>query len=356
MRKIYTLTFHRVLNYGAVLQAYALIRYLEEEGLEARNLNYLPWYFLWQVYRPAKSLRRTIQKLKKICYFSQFCKEHLKITSASFFTSKSFERINDASVFICGSDQIWNKNLTRKNLDDGFFLKHIKNKHKKISYAASAGSARLINSKDEVRPLLESFDAIGVREDILADDIKKISSKLDPTVVVDPCLLIKDYSAVEICTRVPNYNYIVSYVVGSGESLESFDNYIFKLKEMMGIPVVHIGAKPIASADRSFFDLAPGEWVAFIKKARFVATNSFHGTAFSINFEKQFLFFPNCIDNLNSRQETLLRNLGLMDRYVRSIDRLNYKCLEELEYSVVSQRLKSLVDQSKKFLLKSINI
>ena len=234
-------------------------------------------------------------------------------------------------------------------------MKNIKNHHRRVSYAASAGSARLIDDADEARELLKKFQNIGVREDLLANDIIDISPELFPTVVVDPCLLIKDYSEIEINCRVPSYKYILSYVVGSGVTLEHFNDYIGKLKNIMNIPVVHIGSKGIDNADINILDLAPGEWISFIKNADFVGTNSFHGTAFSINFEKQFLFFPHYLPNLKSRQMTLLRSLGLMDRFVEDIISLTHDRIGLVDYSIVSPKLEVLVAESRDFLLKSLD-
>ncbi|MNO44323.1 Polysaccharide pyruvyl transferase [compost metagenome] len=194
-----------------------------------------------------------------------------------------------------------------------------------------------------------------MREDILAEDIKSLASDLNSRVVVDPSLLINDYSQIENCQRIPECDYIVTYVVGSGETLEKFNEYIKILKKKLNLPVYHIGAKSIESADHNLLDVGPDEWVAFIRSAKFVGTNSFHGTAFSVNFEKQFLFFPHAVENLNTRQTTLLKRIDLLDRLIPTPSALATLRIEKIDYSKVTPKLRGIISESKDFLLSALN-
>lgn len=353
MKKVYVITFQKALNYGAALQAYALAKYLRSSNFEVEIINYAPTYFLLQTYRPAKGIKKSFDKLKKILAFSAFSSKHLPLTKNIYFTSKSITKISDGDAFICGSDQIWNYRLTGGKFDKAFFLDFVPADSRRIAYAASAGSIRVHDHISEVKELTSKFHAIGAREETLASDLEGMIDNTRLTVVVDPSLLIKDYVDVFDQRRIPVTKYILSYVVGSGEMLDKYEQAVTELKKTTDIPVIHIGAKHVNSADINILDVSPGEWVSFIKNSEFVITNSFHGTAFSINFEKQFIFIPHIVENLNARQTTLLARVGLMNRCALHTKDIKFD-KQAINYSEVSPKLESVVHASKQFLLESL--
>lgn len=353
MKKVYIITFQKALNYGAALQAYALAKFLRSSDFEVEIIDYMPTYFMFQTYRPAKGIKKSIEKFKKILAFSAFSSKHLPLTKNRYFSSKSISKISDGDAFICGSDQIWNYRLTGGKFDKAFFLDFAPAETRRIAYAASAGSIRVHDHTSEVKELTSKFYAIGAREETLASDLEDMIDKTRLTVVVDPSLLIKDYIDVYDQQRIPATKYILSYVVGSGEMLAKYEDAVIELKKTTNIPIIHIGAKHINSADVNILDISPGEWVSFIKNADFVITNSFHGTAFSINLEKQFIFIPHILENLNARQTTLLNRVGLMNRCANDTKDVRYD-EQAINYSEVSPKLESVVHASKQFLLESL--
>lgn len=354
MKKVYTVTFQRVLNYGAVLQAYALMKFLESHDYDVEVLDYAPSYFLLQTYRPAKGYQKTIDKYRKFHKFKNFRNKYMSLTPKAYYSLNALSKLPAAHAVVCGSDQIWNLNLTNKNFDPTFFLDFAKGDTKRIAFAASAGSIRLNDSASIVKPFLEAFDSIGTRESILAEDVKEIAPDTNPVVVVDPCLLIKDYTEVFDDTRIPKGEFIVSYVVGSGEMLERFNARIKEFKKYSDLPVIHIGSKGIDAADVNILDIGPSDWVTFIKRAKYVVTNSFHGTAFSINFEKNFIFVAHIVSNLNARQTTLLTSVGLMDRMLKDNEALTTKKISDIDYTRVTPILNEVVTKSQHFLIESL--
>lgn len=352
MKTVYTVTFQRVLNYGAVLQAYALLRYLNEQGVDAKVIDYAPSYFLLQTYRPAKGIKKTIDKYKKFRKFKAFRQKHMKLTPKTYYSFDSLKNLPKADAVVCGSDQIWNYNLTGKDFDPTFFLNFAPANTKRIAFAASAGSIRIKDFGSKVKSYLESFHTIGTREENLAQDVKEVAPNTTPVVVVDPCLLIKDYTPVFDDKLIPKQEYVVSYVVGSGEMLTRFNQRIAQFKQNNSIQIIHLGAKPIRAADQNVLDIGPSDWVTFIKHAKYVITNSFHGTAFSINFEKNFVFVPHVLENLNARQTTLLNNVGLIDRMLSDEDELHH--ISDINYNEVTPKLDALVHNSQQFLLDSL--
>lgn len=353
-KKIYTLTFHHVLNNGGVIQAYALQRFLKESGFETKIINYLPTYFLFQTYRPAKGFMKTWEKIKKIRTFAKFRKHFLEIDSQVIRASSQLAKIDDAYAVIVGSDQVWNPRLTGGNVDRTFYLESLPAGTKKISYAASSGGESLLKNSELVTSWLSSFTFLGVRESGLSCELESELGLEGSEVVLDPSLIIDDYSEVIDSRRVPEGGFLLTYIVASGDTLRSFDAYISKLKASLGVKVVHIGVKDINSADVTMKNVGPREWLAFIQKAGLVVTNSFHGVALSLKFERQFVFFPNHNEALNQRQETLLASLALEGRTAEKFESASFK-LPQIDYESISPRLNKMVEKSRESLLKALN-
>lgn len=355
-KKIYTITFHHVLNYGAVLQAYALSKFLKNNGLNVEIIDYRPHYFMFQTYRPRKGFFKTINKIKKISRFAKFRKNHLSITPKTFFSVKSlkthFRTTKD--VFICGSDQIWNANLTNNRLDNGFFLNFLPESATKISYAASIGNTSFKEGNHkEVFEKLKSFQTILVREDFASDQVAKVSSNtIKPSIVVDPTLLIDDYSEILDFSLVPDYPYIVSYLT---EDSDAVRDYIKKVVDYTKLPLINLGHHYISDAQKNYLYESPSKWLGVFSKATYVCTNSFHGNAYSLIFKRNFTVFSRTTKiELNRRQLTLLENLGLEHRFIYKTIYFNEKHLEEIDYNTVSVKYKELIKQSKDSLIKAI--
>jgi len=360
---IYTLTYQRALNFGAVLQAYALAKFLNNQGYETQVIDYLPLYMHLQTKRPMKSIGGTIDKYKKYKKFAQFRAQFLPLTQSTYYSNKALAKLPNPEALIVGSDQVWNPNLHGKHFDTSFLF-DFKNSNtdiqtssntKKLAYAASAGSVRFTDvTNDKVNKLLHDFTAIGCREGVLKEDIDSLL-KADTDVVLDPSLLLQDYSEVEDKSCVPDHDYLVSYVVGSGEMLSTFNERVEEAKALFGLPVIHIGAKAVGNADENRLDIGPSQWFTLIKNAKFVVTNSFHGCAFSVNFQKQFIAIPHKLTELNQRQKTLLQGVGLSSRLLDDGQKLTQVNTNLIDYEPVSAKLSVLVQQSREFLLRHLD-
>ena len=368
---IYTLTYQRALNFGAVLQAYALAKFLNNNGHQTQVIDYLPLYMHLQTKRPMKSVRGTIDKYKKYKKFAAFRRSFLPMTPNTYYRNSALSRLPNMDALIVGSDQVWNPMLHGKTMDTSFLFDFAAPSVNKLAYAASAGSVRFssvansMNIKHKVGAQLKEFKAIGCRESVLKEDVDAIldqgnestgsSLQVTTDVVLDPSLLLKDYSEVEDLSCVPNFDYVVSYVVGSGEMLSTFNSRVAEAKVQFGLPVIHIGAKAVSNADENRLDIGPSQWLTLIKHAKFVVTNSFHGCAFSINFEKQFVAIPHKLSELNQRQQTLLKGVGLSNKLLADNQPLTPENTETINYQDVSKRLASLVSHSSAFLLRHLN-
>lgn len=348
-KKIYTITFHSVLNHGAVLQAYALQAYLRLRDHEATLINYVPYYFLYQILRPAKGLRKTLLKYKRLVLFRKFLQKHITQTKI-IFTHRNLQKLQSFDAAICGSDQIWNRQLTNKQFDKAFYLSFVKPPTLKIAYAASAGGHTISSSQQEILDLLKSFDSIGVREEHLRNDIVSSGIHENTELVADPTLLISDYSSIADNSHTPDGKYIVSYEVSSEPSRALLSEYVQALKDTTGLPAIHLGDKTIPAADKNLLDISPAHWVSLITCAEYVVTNSFHGCAFAMNYRKQFFYVPHKEKEKNARPFSLLYKTGLTTKIADSFN--IRKPYEQYDTNL----LKQFISDSQRFLDDSLNL
>lgn len=358
--KIGILTFHCANNYGAVLQAYGLQEYLKELGHEVFIIDYQPKY-LTSLYRtfvtetPRGSifvkLEYTVRnfliapiRLKRNIAFQKFRETFLNCIDFDFNDVK-----NDFDIFVFGSDQIWNPQITN-GFDKIFFGDFPAVRDKKIiSYAASAGSVSNINGiqeKEYIQKQLSKFYAIGVRE-------KSLSEALEPTLctlTIDPVLL----AGKDVFSKIAHYmikgNYLLLFQVSYDYKVEGV---ALKIAREKGLPVVKINSSSESLKDKGIISHASPElFLSYIRNASYVVTSSFHGVAFSILFERNFTSV--CLNQTSGeRVYNLLQQLGLQNRIVT----LNEQVFEtnDIDYHVIYHLYESFRDKSKYFIQMAID-
>ena len=356
MKKTYTITFQHVLNYGAVLQAYALAKFLNKNGVETEVLDYRPSYFVYQTYRPRKGLTKTYNKLLKNIRFYKFRRDFLPLTKPIFFNTDKLKSVfsKTTDIFVCGSDQVWNSELTNGKLDTGYFLDFLPKTAKKVAYAASMGNTPFKElDRDSAKQLLTGFNTILVREDFAQDQVARITdNECNSEIVVDPTLLLDDYGEILDFSLVPDHPYLVSYLT---EDSKPVREYINKVKEMTGLPLINLGHHEIKEADKNYLYESPSKWLGVFSKATIVCTNSFHGNAYSLIFKRNFTVFTRVTKmQLNRRQLTLLERLGIEDRFISRIEDLKGLHLDPINYNEVSPKYNDLVNLSKRNLLNAL--
>lgn len=345
-KTVYTLTFHGVLNHGAVLQAYALQAYILNKGYSSELINYKPWYLTYQVLRPAKGIGKTILKYKRLYLFKKFSTKYLALNKHSITTPQDWLKLGEYHAVVCGSDQIWNKSITGKKYDPAFFLNFVSNKARKIAYAASAGG-NILSQDPQPKEYTQSFSSMGVREQHLKTDMIEHKLHNDPELVIDPTFLISDYSKIMSRKHVPNGKYIVSYEVSTDETRSKLNEFVAALKVMTGLPVYHIGDKPISAADQCLLGISPSDWIGLVQSAAMVCTNSFHGTAFSLNFSKPLVFVKHIENEKNARALSLLDKTDLNHVVYDHIDELSNR---DIWQKPNKTKLAEFIKQSQDFL------
>lgn len=328
--KIYTVTY-LINNYGSILQAFALQSRLREFGAEPEILVKLPkqrpsriklWlsvlkpvkhYSLMQRIKKRLHVRRYAEKNKKL---SQF--RNSNISYATIEDEQSFcKNISTRDLFLAGSDQIWSVALAP--LSKWYTMQWIDKKGvKKYSYAASIGLSELSEEQINVyKEGLSDFQIISLREKQAVQLLSpvfpaKVRQDLDPTLLYDKTFWRRIESP-----RLVEEPYVFVYMLRP-------DNDVIKLAKRIaqekGYKVIYTGLLADHYNDvKTVCDAGISEFLSYIDHAESVVVNSFHGTVFSVLFEKPFLSVK--VASTSSRVESFLEMIGLMSQYVEDVNR-----------------------------------
>jgi hypothetical protein len=360
-KKVGIITWHYYGNYGSALQSYALQTMICKQGYSCELINYRKLKFkssrLKTVLKYILSyISIILPKEKKTRYsysFIRFQYDFLK-QSKRTYNAETLKKFNSKyEVFVCGSDQIWAPNV----FDPVYFLSFVNDKKPKIAYAPSIGLNSIPDSlHDDYNKLLSRFNCLSVREKRGAELIKNICN-LEAEVLLDPTFLLDKIEWQRIAINpVINEEYIFCYFLGKNKAHREAVKKIASQLKCKIISVLHF------DMDREFADFldefaGPREFLGYVKNAKLIYTDSFHGMAFSINFNKNFYVFErfSSTDNIgqNSRIHNILNKLGLNDhliKYDNPICRIN-----EIEYDDVNILLEDERKKSINYLKNSIS-
>ena len=364
------ITFNSAHNYGAVLQAYAMQEYLKSLGLEVEVINFRPKeidnvYKLYSIKRKGNKIVRGLKKLKKMVLvnvsqrwkidksknFEYFINNVLNTTKAYNTLPELQKDFPQYDILIAGSDQIWNTELT-KGFKPVYFLEFGNKDARRISYAASLGS----NSLPEkyvvfYKRYLENFDFISVREESMKEILKPVTDK-PITCVVDPTMLIDKevYDKVKIDTRFKGQDYIYVHFIGKDEKTYEIAD---KMSRILNLPIVHNRNKGFFENELSGqFSERPEQYISVIENAKYVITNSFHATVFSIIYEKNFITIPHA--KSPERMQNLLSKLGLTNHLVEDVRIMPELDTLKINYKEVKEKLQEARKESIEFLNNAI--
>lgn len=327
--KIKTITCHHAYNHGAMLQAYALQQFLSSHGHDVEVIDYRPNYMpdcevdfkyvplhynkfgLRWLYRLAKIQDNKLEQKRREA-FEAFFKKFIRVTKHCYRDIEDLQNNPpQADLYIAGSDQIWNTVLP--NGKDAAFYLDFGNSTRKISYAASFATDKIEEPyEDFVKQKLRNFNAITIREYSGINLLKSLG--YEGRVVVDPVFLLD----------VENWDIFYNHACENEDFVLTYDfekkgseigEIAIRLAETNNCKIFSVGPFNVRYADKSFVAVGPDTFVSLIKNARCVISNSFHATAFSIIFKKNF-FVVNRKDGLNSRMKDLLKHYGLSNRLI----------------------------------------
>lgn len=287
-------------------------------------------------------------------HFQSFYNEHINID-----TRRPKDLCNDYDIIVCGSDQIWAP-YPHVNTDyySHFFLRSFS--AKKIAYAPSIGA---LSDNPEVlnlvRPWLHDFSAISCREKSGAEFLSKTLGKKIPA-VADPTLLLSGrewISMLNLSRTDKTQDYVVCYMLTyNPEYLKIAHNYATQNKRQLKVIVTD---SRFVSNKYDCCYPSPQDFLNLILNADKVFTDSFHGSIFSILFNKNLTTFKrfkdNKANNQNQRIYNLFRRLDLLDRFVDT-ETYNYQnAVKDIDYAPVNRRLDAFRQESLSFLTNAIS-
>ena len=330
--KVGILTFHRATNYGAILQAYALAFYLKSIGHTVSFVDYKPasmallyapldlpgvWRKLRRVVLNILLLPSLMKRWKKRKMFWEYVESNFLLTS-KVHVSSDLPRFD---AYVVGSDQVWSVCFTG-GVDPFYWGQFDTQGAKLISYAGSAAENmdESFTTNDNAR-LLNVFDEISVREDELLKHLqkslpnKRVEKVLDPTLMAGcACFedLIKNEDPIETA-------YVLVYQVIRTKN-DLIQQYAKQIAEQNSCDIweikdsrLFVNSDGKISISKNMID--PTQFVTLFKYAKFIITTSFHGTAFSLLFEKPFNVVS-ISPEVDSRAKDILHHLDLDDRLI----------------------------------------
>ena len=357
---IVTLPLH--INYGGILQAYALQTVLEHLGhqteiLQVQRPRKLPYYRMPQAYAK-RFIKKFVLGHSETRFFEeqwwnkegipamrkctdQFLNKHLHLRHMH---SIKEVQPTDYDGYVVGSDQVWRKiyfsSMMHTSICDAF-LRFAKDwKVKRIAYAASFGTDTWEYTDKETflcGVLLQQFDAVTVREASAVELCKK-KFDVDATHVLDPTMLLTahDYQVLFEEEKTPkSEGNMHCYILNRKPEKQALIDEIARERDLCPFSVLN----PIQAQVKDAAELTqpPAEqWLRAFYDSEFVVTDSFHACVFSILFRKQFVVYGNESRGM-ARFHILLSAFGLEDRLVSNYEQ--YKELTPIDYDTVYEKL-----------------
>lgn len=360
MARIGIITYHRAYSYGARLQAYATATYLNSIGHVAEIIDYSD---IGEGPRPGISTRSIKAFIKStVSYllsipdedkrrerFQYFLQNYMPLSVQRYERNDSLRDIEEQyDYIITGSDQVWCPTLNLGDLN--YLLDFVKNSRKKLAYAGSFGVTKLDkNDFISYQKCLSTFHRITVREKE-AQELVNDMLGYKPEIVLDPTFLlpVNQWNNIAINPIKKEEKYILCFKILSVNPV--YYTLINKLHSQTGYRIIHIDSsyryKPVKG--RIYTTAGPLEFIGLIRDAEIVVTNSFHGTVFSILFNKPFYTVLN--DNgRNSRLTTLTERFHLEERLISEAKDLHHLNLP-IDYNSRSALIEDTVEASRQIL------
>lgn len=322
---IKVITRHAPSNYGSLLQSIATITILERLGHTCEIIDYIR-----DDEHGLKAVTTSLNgkqgwngnPLKKLAYialrypeekkaelkFSRMRKKYLKLTGRC--RTHEDLRLLDADVFMTGSDQVWGPTLNGR-YDEAYFLSFVTGKPR-TAYAASFGRTDFTPQiLAEYKKLLSTYSGIAVRENSAVDLLTQMGIPCAGQ-VLDPTLLLTGEEWSKRIKRNMEGKYVLVYQLHNNPVLT---DYALRFARHTGLPLYRISPTFHQIRRGGKFVYLPDldEFLSYIKNCTYFLTDSFHGTAFALNFNKQFIeILPN--NKTGSRNQSILQLTGLTDR------------------------------------------
>lgn len=369
--------FHE--NYGGTLQAFAttkilddlnidyeLIRYTKKNNIFTK-IKYIPRLLNGVLINDKyEAIKKKIGMKKhpdiaradavRMRAFHDFQKKYFTRLSEEYIGYKALcEGARKYSAIVTGSDQLWSPAGLPTNY---YNLMFVPDSVRKISYASSFGVNNIpFYQKKRTIKFLNRLDFISMRENRGSEIVKELTGKNVP-VVLDPVFMLSQerWNQVIPVKKMLEEPYIFAYFLGTNVEHR---NAVKELQKKTGYKIVALRhLDQYVDEDETFGDIAPyevgpEEFLNFLRGAEYICTDSFHGSVFSIIYEKKFMTFNRYDEgskhSKNSRIDTLCENLGLNKRRYTKQDGID-NIFEKIDYSIVGEKVKELKEEARLYL------
>ncbi len=359
-RKAAFITIHVGFNFGSKLQTIATQDILKRVGFnEVECINYIPprveikRYWKDALQSPLKFIRRLVYfpiLLYILHKYNGYLKKYCNLSAPIYAVDNFKTKCPKADVYVSGSDQLWNYKHN-EGLDKHYFFDGIQGK--KIAYASSIGMTELPDDYAEyMKSRLSEYSAISVRESSAVDILK--SWGLDATLVLDPTFMLdRDEWKKYASKRLVNEPYLFVYLPYNIVDKELIYRTVRKIAAKKNLKVVTYSDSIVKenNADKTIFFVDAGDVLSLFYYADTIITNSFHGTAFSINLNKDFWVYKP--SSFYTRIANILTLCQLSDRLLENeitIKQVN----EVIDYSSVNAVLQREREVTLDFLKKAL--
>ena len=367
MKKIDILTYHRVYNFGSLLQTYALQEYLRKRNCKVEVIDYYPKRLrmkntLFHV-NPKWSkpffkmiihlIPAVIARLLGYHMMNRFLYKYVALTERTYFDEADLKsNLPKADIYLNGSDQIWNLDTADGEVDKVFFMAFLPDNAMKAAYAGSFGKDSF-STEDikEIGKYLSRYSKVSVREKSGLQILKEAGIE-DGEWVLDPSFLLNKDEWLKIASpmRLPEH-YVLVYNLNRNPRISNLAIRIAKEKKLPIVNFAHSFC--FIKGAKNLIYPTPNTFIYLFAHADYVVTDSFHGTAFSINFNRQFICIP--APRFNSRLESVLELAGLSERLLWENDDFSI-INKEISYESINKTLKEEREHSDKFITEIINI
>lgn len=345
--RVKIITIHNIPNYGSVFQALALNQYISNCGHDCEVIDYNPSYFVKGNIKARigrlLNYRAYRSRTKK---YRSFVEQNMKLTAGSYSNANELRAVADtADIFIAGGDQLWNE-FYDCGQDDAYKL--LFTEKRKAAFGTSLG-------KDSFSPegmsrliaAIKVFEHIGIREQSGAELLRKAGIE-HVHHVCDPVFLLErgDYQKFIKPTQM-SHPYMFVYLVQPSALLDRAVDYI---SQQLGLKVVlYAGFTPKCHSDLFLKEIGPEETLSYVANADFILSASFHASAFSVLFHKQFItLLPG--ESTNARIEDFLGYVGLQGRIVSDQRTLEAAIANPIEWAKTDNIMRDYILDSKNYL------
>lgn len=351
--KISLITIHLGSNFGSILQTIASSEILKKYGYKVVVINYIPDRCTWKRFFSAH-LNNFVSFLKRFIAFplvminkriyNSYLAKYTNVSKPIYSRDNFLDVCPKADIYITGSDQVWNsvhnEGLDRRYYFDGFPKDTIK-----IAYSSSIGRERLDSDEYiEVKRMLGRYKAISVREASAKQIIEGMGYKaihlLDPTFMLNKEEWGK-YNSKRL-VKVPYLLVYLPYNIHNKQLIYTTARKIANEKKLE-IVTFSLSIRPDKLADKTIYFANPGDFLSLMEHAEYVVTNSFHGTAFSINLNKQFsVYLPT---GFGTRIISVLELCSLTQRLLKADEIISKEKMNEV---INYQPVNKILDEERK--------